>query len=91
MEAGKALAMARLRGAELGEMALELVEDAAGRFLQANLTADEDRKKGKEESEPIIDSTQIFGIKFNTIIQVGLLGAIAFFGYRFYKKQQGGR
>jgi hypothetical protein len=70
--------MARLRGAELGEMALELVEDLSGRFLQSNLTNvtdDADRKKGKEESEPLVDSTQIFGIKFNTIIQIGLLGA----------------
>ncbi len=55
MQAGKALQVARLRGAELGEMARELVEDLSARFLQelANTTdIDADRKKDKGETAP---------------------------------------
>lgn len=66
MQAGKALEVARLRGAELGEMTRELVEELSERFLQASLanaTADADRKGPKDEGGAIIDSTQIFGIK----------------------------
>jgi hypothetical protein len=73
MQPGTALETARLRGAELGELAMELVEDLSGRILQASLanaTDDADRKGPKDEGQPFVDSTQIFGIKVSAPLHV---------------------
>jgi hypothetical protein len=89
-----ALQSARLRGAELSEVASEVaseiveqISEYSARILQdvavnSTIPADADRKK----DDAIITSNSIFGISFNSIIQFAILGAIAFFGYKYYQK-----
>jgi hypothetical protein len=94
-----ALQSARLRGAELSEVASEVaselveqISEYSARILQdivvnGTVTDEERHRGGKDDnSGAIITSNSIFGISFNSIIQFTILGAIGFFAYKYYQK-----
>jgi hypothetical protein len=96
-----ALQSARLRGAELSEVASEVaselveqISEYSARILQEIATnstipgneTDADRHKGGRDDGAIITSNSIFGISFNSIIQFAILGAVGLFAYKYYQK-----